>query len=95
MSADKGNLPVKISGFGCAGCGTLIGLAGLGAWALILTEQVSRYDLDEWMATGGALCCTGVVVLVFGAALVFFGRAKKTPAAGGAPPPAGGQYPPG
>jgi len=95
MSEDKGNLPVKISGFGCAGCGTLIGLAGLGAWALILTDQVSRYDMDEWMATGGGLCCSGVVILLFGALLVYFGRAKKKQSQGGAAPPTAGQYPPG
>lgn len=83
MSGDKGKQVMRMMGVGCGCTGLVIALFGFGAAALIVLDQVSRSDRDEWMAASGGLCCVAVFVLLFGVALFFLGRKKAD--GGGAP----------
>lgn len=65
---------MRIAGFGCLGCGGLIGLAGAAAIvAALIPGVVNSSETGTAFAIGGSICGGAVLPLLVGTVLVVLG----------------------
>jgi hypothetical protein len=65
---------MKPAGFGCAGCGALLGLLGLAAIvAAFVPGVVNTSETGTATAIGGAICATSLLPILVGIVLIAVG----------------------
>lgn len=69
---------MRIAGFGCAGCGGLLALAGLAVLVLAFVPGViNSAETGTAIGAGGSLCASSFLPLLIGVVLIVVGGGKK------------------